>query len=47
MEQLDVKYKTDYGAPELKKSYKRYLTIALVIGMAFHFLGVGAYWGVV
>lgn len=45
MEQLDVKYKTDYGAAELKRTYKKYLTIALVIGMAFHFLGVGAYWG--
>jgi protein TonB len=47
MEQLDVKYKTDYGAPELRKGYQRYLTIALVMGMAFHFLGVGAYWGAV
>jgi protein TonB len=47
MEQLDIKYKTDYGAGELKKIYQKYLMIALVIGMAFHFLGVGAYWGIV
>ncbi len=47
MEQLEVKYKVDYGAAELKKIYRKYLTTALVIGMAFHFLGVGAYWGVV
>lgn len=44
MEQLEIKYKTDYGAAELKKIYKKYLTIALVIGMVFHFLGIGAYW---
>lgn len=47
MEKFEIKYKTDYGASELKKLYQKYLTIALVIGMAFHFLGVGAYWGVV
>jgi protein TonB len=47
MEQLDVKYKTDYGAGELKKVYQKYLGTALIVGMAFHFLGVGAYWGVV
>jgi len=47
MEQLNIKYKTDYGAFELKKIYQKYLTMALVIGLAFHFLGVGAYWGAV
>lgn len=47
MEQLEIKYKTDYGAGELKKLYKKYTTIALAIAMAFHFLGVGAYWGTV
>jgi protein TonB len=46
MEQFDVKYKTDYGAPELKKNYRRYLTIALLIGMGIDFAGAGAYWGV-
>ena len=46
MEQLEIKYKTDYGAFELKKIYRKYLSMALVIGLAFHFLGVGAYWGV-
>ncbi|HCA82026.1 MAG TPA: hypothetical protein DEP53_20030, partial [Bacteroidetes bacterium] len=47
MEQLEVKYKTDYGAGELKRIYRKYLTTALVIGVVFHFLGVGAYWGIV
>jgi protein TonB len=46
MEQFEVKYKTDYGAPELKKNYRRYLTIALAIGMGLDFTGIGAYWGV-
>ena len=45
MEQFQIKYRTDYGAAELKKIYQKYLTTALVIGLAFHFLGVGAYWG--
>jgi protein TonB len=47
MEQLDVKYKTDYGASELKKIYRKYLGTALIIGMVFHLCGVGAYWGIV
>jgi protein TonB len=46
MEQFEVKYRTDYGAPELKKNYRKYLTIALAIGMAIDFTGAGAYWGV-
>jgi protein TonB len=46
MEQFEVKYKTDYGAPELKKNYRKYLTIALAIGMGLDFTGAGAYWGV-
>lgn len=46
MEQFEVKYKTDYGAPELKKNYRRYLSIALAIGMGLDFTGIGAYWGV-
>ena len=46
MEQFEVKYKTDYGAPELKKVYRKYLTIALAIGMGLDFMGIGAYWGV-
>ena len=47
MEQFEVKYKTDYGAPELKKVYRKYLTIALAIGMGLDFTGLGAYWGVI
>ncbi len=46
MEQFEVKYKTDYGAPELKKNYRKYLTIALAIGMGLDFMGAGAYWGI-
>ena len=46
MEQFEVKYKTDYGAPELKKNYRKYLTIALAIGMGLDFTGAGLYWGV-
>lgn len=47
MEQLDVRYKTDYGATELRKLSRKHLALALLIAMAFHFLGVGAYWGTV
>lgn len=47
MEQLDVKYHTNYGAPELKKSYRNYVVRGLVIAGAFHFLGMGIYWGTV
>ena len=47
MEQLDIKYKSEYGAPELKRVYRKHSTIALIIALAFHFLGVGAYWGTV
>lgn len=47
MEKFEVKYKTDYGAAELKRLYRKYLVRALVIGMVIHFVGVGAYWGVV
>jgi len=45
MEQLDVKYHTNYGASELKKVYRNYLVRGLVIAAAFHFLGAGVYWG--
>jgi len=47
MEQLEVKYHTNYGAPELKKLYRNYLVRGLVIAGAFHFLGAGVYWGTV
>jgi protein TonB len=45
MEQLDVRYHTNYGAPELKKVYRNYLVRGLLIAAAFHFLGAGVYWG--
>jgi protein TonB len=47
MEQLEIKNKSEYGAPELKRVYRKHATIALIIALAFHFLGVGAYWGAV
>jgi protein TonB len=45
MEQLEVKYHTNYGASELKKVYRNYLVRGLAIAAAFHFLGAGVYWG--
>lgn len=47
MESLDVKYPSAYGAEELKRVYRKHSIIALFIALAFHFLGVGAYWGTV
>jgi protein TonB len=47
MEQFEVKYHTNYGAPELKQVYRNYLVRGLVIAAAFHFLGAGIYWGTV
>ncbi len=34
-----------YGAPVLKRLAQKYTGIGLVIAVAFHFAGVGAYWG--
>jgi len=34
-----------YGAPLLKKLAKKYTGWGLVIAIAFHFVGIGAYWG--
>lgn len=47
MKPIDVNYKSEYGAPELKRVYRKHSAIALIIALAFHFLGVGAYWGTV
>jgi protein TonB len=47
MEQFEVKYHTNYGAPELKQLYRNYLVRGLIIAAAFHFLGAGIYWGTV
>ncbi len=34
-----------YGAPALKRLAQKYTGIGLAIAVAFHFAGVGAYWG--
>ncbi len=36
---------TQYGAPVLKQLSKKYTSIGLVIAVAVHLAGVGAYWG--
>jgi protein TonB len=33
-----------YGATELKRAYKKYLSYGLSIAAAFHFAGIGGYW---
>ena len=35
----------EYGAPLLKKLAKKYTGWGLAIAIAFHFAGIGAYWG--
>ncbi len=44
MEELVIQRAVDYGAPELKRIYKQYLTRALALAIVFHFAGVGSYW---
>ena len=34
-----------YGSPELKSTYQKYLTRALIIATVIHLIAVGAYWG--
>lgn len=45
MSELAIPMQVDYGAPELKKFYQKYMTRGLVIAAIAHFLAVGAYWG--
>ncbi|MBI3586032.1 MAG: TonB family protein [Ignavibacteriales bacterium] len=47
MEQLIIQRSVDYGSTELKRVYQKYVWRALIIAAAFHFLGMGAYWGAV
>ncbi|MBI3586033.1 MAG: energy transducer TonB [Ignavibacteriales bacterium] len=47
MEQLIVQRSVDYGYTELKRVYQKYAWRALIIAVAFHFMGMGAYWGAV
>jgi protein TonB len=44
MTELALPYHTDYGAPELKKIWQKYMTVGVVIGAILHFLGIGAYY---
>ncbi len=37
--------KIQYGAPTLKRLAQKYTGVGLAIAVAFHFAGVGAYWG--
>lgn len=37
-------FSVDYGAPELKKLYKKFVTRGLIIAVALHVGGVGVYW---
>jgi protein TonB len=38
-------FSVDYGAPELKTHYKKFLTRGLMIAVGLHFAGIGLYWG--
>lgn len=44
MTELVLPYRTDYGAPELKKIWQKYMTIGIVFAAIIHFLGVAAYY---
>jgi protein TonB len=44
MTELVLPYRTDYGAPELKKNWQKYMTIGVVLATIIHFLGVAAYY---
>lgn len=44
MTELVLPYRTDYGAPELKKIWQKYMTIGVVLAAILHFLGVAAYY---
>lgn len=44
MSALVIPYHEDYGAPELKKFYQKFLTDGLAIAAALHFIAIGAFW---
>jgi protein TonB len=44
MEELIITLPADYGYTELKKRYKRYMSIGLLFGLLFVITGVSAYW---
>lgn len=43
-QELAIYPEGSYGAPELKKSYQKYLRWALIVAVLFHLFGIGAYW---
>ena len=45
MEQFDGRKRIEYGASELKRYSHKYYAVAFILALAFHFLGIGAYWG--
>ena len=47
MSELVVPYEMSYGAPELKKNYKKYMTRGFLIAAAFHLMGIGTYWAAI
>ena len=46
-EEMIAAFHVDYGAIELKKSYQKFLSRALVVATGVMLMGVGSYWGAV
>ncbi len=44
MAEYVIPFSHDYGAPELKKNYRKYLSRGLILAAIFHFVLVGSYW---
>ena len=44
MSALAVPYNVGYGAVELKRSYKKFMTRGFTIATAFHLMVIGSYW---
>ncbi|HTP78780.1 MAG TPA: energy transducer TonB [Bacteroidota bacterium] len=47
MAETIIAFRGDYGAIELKQTYQKYLSRALVVATGVMLLGVGTYWGAV
>lgn len=45
MSEFVIPYHANYGAPELKKNYQKYVWRGLAIAVVLHFIGLGVYWG--
>lgn len=44
MNELVLPYHTDYGAPELKQRWQKYMAAGLIFAALLHFSGIGMYW---